>query len=243
MRRIGHITPSSNTVLEPLVARMSAELAEAATQHFTRLAVRDIGLDGPSTGQFALDGLLNAATLLAQAPLDAIVWNGTAGSWLGSAHDERIIDAIRARTGLPATTATRSIFATFRRHGWTRIALAVPYTSDVTKRIVDEYAHNGIDVVHHVSLELVDNIAMGNVEEAGVADLVTRAYHPDADCIAVVCTNVSAARLTAALEERLGLPIVDSVSVTFAEGCRLAGLSPHLDGWGCILEAEGGKDH
>ena len=237
VRRIGHITPSSNTVLEPLVARMSAELVDAATQHFTRLAVRNIGLDAPSTNQFALEGLLDAATLLAQAPLDAIVWNGTAGSWLGSAHDERIIDAIRAATGLPATTATRSIFATLRRHSWTRVALAVPYTSDVTKRIVDEYARNGIDVVHHVSLELVDNIAMGSIEEAGVADLATRAHNPAADCIAVVCTNVSTARLTAALEERLGLPIVDSVIVTFAEGCRLAGLSPRLDGWGRVLAA------
>jgi maleate isomerase len=234
IRRIGHITPSSNTVLEPVVAQLNAVAACGASHHFTRLPVRTIAHDVASDAQFTLDGMVAAARLLAEAPLDAIVWNGTSGSWLGAEHDRRTIDAIRAATGLPATTATLALLATFRRHGWTRVALAVPYTADVTEQIVRAYASEGIAVVHHADLGLDDTVAMGDLTRADIAGLVARAAHPDAACIAVVCTNVGAAPLVAELEPEVDCPIVDSVAVTFLEGCRLAGRAPRFAGWGRV---------
>jgi maleate isomerase len=234
MLRIGHITPSSNTVLEPVVAQLNAAAACGTSHHFTRLPVRTIAQDAASDAQFTLDGMVAAARLLAEAPLDAIAWNGTSGSWRGAEHDRRTVEAIRAGTGLPATTATLAILATLTRHEWTRVALAVPYTSDVTERIVQAYAREGITVVHHADLGLDDTIAMGELTHAEIGGLVTRAAHPDAQCIAVVCTNVGAAPLVADLERRIDRPIVDSVAVTFLEGCRLAGRVPRFAGWGRV---------
>ena len=85
-RRLGMITPSSNSVLEPVTAAMLAASPDV-TAHFSRLRVTEIALDAPALGQFDPGHMLAAAELLADAKVDAIAWNGTSASWLGIAPD------------------------------------------------------------------------------------------------------------------------------------------------------------
>src|SRR5690242_2381545 len=101
--RVGMITPSSNSVLEPVTAAMLADRADV-TAHFTRLRVTEIALDAAALGQFDPGHMLPAAELLADAKVAAIAWNGTSASWLGIGRDESLCAAIAARTGIAATT-------------------------------------------------------------------------------------------------------------------------------------------
>jgi maleate cis-trans isomerase len=64
-RKVGHITPSSNTVLEPLTMLMSRDYDARASHHFTRIKVDAITLEPRHTGQFSSDAMLAAAELLA----------------------------------------------------------------------------------------------------------------------------------------------------------------------------------
>src|ERR1700751_5751372 len=105
-RRLGMITPSSNSVLEPVTAAMVADVA-GITAHFSRVRVTEIALDAGALDQFDASVMLPAADLLADAKVDAIAWNGTSASWLGVSRDRSLCDAITARTGAPATTSTR----------------------------------------------------------------------------------------------------------------------------------------
>src|SRR5258707_15896628 len=108
-RRVGMITPSSNSVLEPVTAAMLAGRSDV-TAHFARLRVTEIALDAPALNQFAPGHTLPAAALLAAAKVGSIAWYGTSPSWLVIAHDDSLSAAIVARTRLAATTTTLACF-------------------------------------------------------------------------------------------------------------------------------------
>jgi maleate isomerase len=235
VKRIGHLMPSSNIAIEPLTYALESAAGDAASHHFGRVSVTRVAADPATERQFALDTMLAAATLLAEAPLDAIVWNGTSASWRGIERDRELITAITAATGLPATTASLALLATMERRGWRRIALAVPYTAALTDAIVAEYTRAGFEIVHAARLDIDDNVAIGNVTGDRLRDLLRAAAHNGPDAIAVVCTNLDATSLAAEMEAELGCPIVDSIGVTFAAARARCGLETQLAGWGAVL--------
>jgi maleate isomerase len=85
--RIGMLTPSSNTCLEPVTAAILRDAGSPAAMYASRVPVTRIALDAHATAQFQENVMVSAARLLADARVDVIVWNGTAGSWLGIDHD------------------------------------------------------------------------------------------------------------------------------------------------------------
>ena len=73
---LGMLTPSSNTVLEPMTSAMVAGLADVSV-HFGRFRVIEISLGKQALQQFDDGPILEAARLLADARVDVIAWNGT----------------------------------------------------------------------------------------------------------------------------------------------------------------------
>jgi maleate isomerase len=59
-RRIGMLTPSSNTVLEPYTAAMLAPFGDEASAHFGRLRVVEISMSEASQSQFTLEPILGS---------------------------------------------------------------------------------------------------------------------------------------------------------------------------------------
>src|SRR4051794_29816841 len=96
--RVGMLTPSSNTCLEPVTAAMLLGAKAPAAMYASRVPVTRIALDGQATAQFQVEPMVAAARLLADARVDVIVWNGTAGSWLGVDHDHALVAAIEKAT-------------------------------------------------------------------------------------------------------------------------------------------------
>jgi maleate isomerase len=235
LKKLGHITPSSNTAVEAVTAMMNVSLADRCSHHFARLPVTAVKLDAATETQFALDSMVGAAMALADAPLDAIVWNGTAGSWLGPERDEELCRRITEATGLPASTSTLAFLEAFRVMGVSRIGLAVPYVRELTDRIGLVYGRLGVEVVSKADLGQSVNHDIGNNSLDVIRQVVRDADSPEADCIAVVCTNFPATLVLDEMERELGKPIVDSIAVTFWKACLMAGVAPVMDGWGALM--------
>src|SRR5947208_15111320 len=119
-KRLGMITPSSNSVLEPVTSGMLAGVTDV-TAHFSRFRVTEIALDVAALNQFDASVMLPAADLLADAKVEAIAWNGTSASWLGSGRDRSLCAAITARTSAPATTSTLACIDAVRAVGVGRV--------------------------------------------------------------------------------------------------------------------------
>jgi maleate isomerase len=235
MKRIGMITPSSNTMVEPLTSAMTAHLLDDLSVHYARIPVTRIALDQGSLDQFEREAMLGAARLLADAHVDVICWNGTSGAWKGLAADEAICAAITEETGIPATTGTLAQVSAFRAHGIGRYALAVPYLAEVRDAIVEVYGGAGFSCVGSAHLGISTNFAFAEVGLDTLRDLVRQADHPTAEAVVVVCTNLAAARVVAELEQELGKPVHDSLVVSLWEPLRMLGWNQPIPGWGRLL--------
>lgn len=237
LKKVGHITPSSNTALEPLTALMNRGFESAITHHFARIVVRQLKLNETSAAQFDLAPMLDAARLLADAPLDAQVWNGTSASWLGLENDQRLAEEIERQTGIAASTTTLAYYEAYKLLGVSRVALAVPYTDDLTQKIIAEYARHAVEVPSYAILDKFQNTEIGNTPLDDVVALIRRADSPQTQCISVVCTNLPAASLVGELEAELGKPILCSIALTYWKGCRLAGADSRRPEWGMLLDS------
>ena len=93
--RLGVLTPSSNTALEPLTSAMVGSLP-GVSAHFSRFTVTEISMRDQSLNQFDDSKILEAARLLADAHVDVICWSGTSASWLGELRLNSLPAAFRA---------------------------------------------------------------------------------------------------------------------------------------------------
>ncbi|WP_427135398.1 maleate cis-trans isomerase family protein [Pseudarthrobacter sp. S9] len=232
--RIGMIVPSSNTCLEPQSYRILGERRDV-TLHFTRINVTRIALDESSDTQFDAAGMRAAAELLATSDVDVIAWNGTSGSWLGADHDRALVRGITEATGIPATTSTLAYLEAFKSFGTDRIGMLTPYTADVNEAVVGSYAREGIKTIDHRHLDLSDNESFARVtdQEMLPGALELAASRPDA--LIYLCTNLYGANITAEVEERTGVPVLDSVAVTLWHCLKLAGSPLLAPRWGRLL--------
>jgi maleate isomerase len=229
--RLGFLTPSSNTALEPLASAMLAPAGVGA--HFARFRVVEIGLGEDALAQFDPAPMLSAAELLADARVDAIVWSGTSGGWLGLDADRELCRAIEARTGIAATTSTLALVAAL---GGGRLGLVTPYVDDVQERILATLAGAGIEVVAERHLGRSENHAFATVPAEELRRLVRETAAAAPDAVTTFCTNLRAAQLVPALEDELGLPVYDTVSLGVWAGLGLAGLDPAaVRGWGRLF--------
>jgi len=234
--RLGVLTPSSNTALEPLTSAIVATVP-GASAHFSRFSVTEIALDARALGQFDDAKILAAAELLADARVDAIGWSGTSSGWLGFERDRVLCDRIRERTGIPATTAVLALNEWLALRGARRIALVTPYTDDVQQRIVANYAAEGIEVVAERHLGIRTNHAFAEVEPAQLRTLIGEVAAAQPQAITTFCTNLRAAPLAVEVERTLGIPLLDTVSTTVWGMLRAAGANPaQVQGWGGLFQ-------
>ena len=238
--RLGMLTPSSNTVLEPAMAAMTVGVP-GLSLHASRFRVTQIALSAEADAQFEFAPMVAAAELLADARCDAIAWNGTSASWLGFERDEALCAAITAATGIPATSAVLGFRDLFRATGVRRVGLVTPYTADVQARIGANWAAAGFPCTAERAVGLSENFAFAQVAEDRIEAMIRDVVREGCDAVAIVCTNMRGAALAGRLERELGVPIHDSVSVTLRASLLLAGADlsgpafAPLRGWGSLF--------
>jgi maleate isomerase len=233
--RIGMLTPSSNTALEPALAVMAADVPGLAI-HISRFRVTEISLSPTGLDQFAAAPMVAAAELLADAEVDAIAWNGTSASWLGFSRDEELCRRITASTGVPATSASLAFREAGRALGLARIGLVTPYTTDVQERLRATWAEAGLPCTAERHLGLSRNFAFADVPERTIGAMVRTVAAEGCDAAAIVCTNLSGTAIAPELERELGIPVLDSIAVTLWGALRLLSVdtSP-LARWGRLF--------
>ncbi len=236
--RLGMLTPSSNTVLEPITSAMLAGLPEV-TAHFGRFKVTEIALSDQSQQQFDEAEILRAAELLAHAKVDVIAWNGTSASWLGFDRDERLCERIRAATGIKAATTTLAYRGLLRRAGG-RIGLVSPYTDDVQQKIIANWGASGLGIAAERHLGITDNYAFAEIEEGTIERLIREVAAEGAHSAVILCTNMRGAALADRVEAETEVTVYDSVAVTLWKCLGIAGVqSARIRGWGRLFEAPG----
>jgi maleate isomerase len=236
---LGILTPSSNTILEPVTAAMLAGLPEVSA-HFARFRVTEISLRDQALGQFDADPILAACDLLADARVDCIAWSGTSSGWLGLQRDRDLCAAIAARTGIRATTSVLALVELFRLLGVARYGLVTPYLDEIQAPILDNFAREGFTCAAERHLGDRGNFSFSEYDGATIARLAREVAAARPQAIAILCTNLRGAPLAAELERELGIPVLDSVATAVWGSLRLAGVDTRrVAGWGRLFALPG----
>src|ERR1041384_456016 len=232
---LGMLTPSSNTILEPVTTAMISGLPEV-TAHFSRFKVTEIALSGPALAQFDDSEILRAAELLAHAKVNVIAWNGTSSGWLGFERDVRLCERIQQATGIPACTAMLALNELLALTGAKRVGFVTPYLDDVQARINANYEKAGYTVAADRHLRIQDNFSVSAISAKQMPARTGEVAAAKPDAIAIVCTNMRGAPLAAELETQHGIPVYDTVSTTVWKSLKIAGVdTARIKGWGTIF--------
>lgn len=233
---LGMLTPSSNTVLEPVTCSIVGALPEVSA-HFSRFRVTEIALSDSALGQFTTDRLLEAASLLADAKVDAIAWNGTSAGWLGFEADYELCDQIQSKTGIPATTSVLALNEIFQQQGVKTFGLVTPYRDEVQQKIIANYGAAGFDCIAERHLQRQNNFSFSEVTADEITAMVREVAAAKPDAITTFCTNLRAAPLVESLEATCQIPIYDTISVVVWKALKLAGIDPaRVEGWGRLFQ-------
>jgi arylmalonate decarboxylase len=206
-----------------------------------RFLARGVGVRSltPEGYDGAWDGILPAAEHLAKAGVDAIMVIGTSLTFYRGAdlHD-RLIEKLRALTGLPVSTMSQAVVDGLRACGAQRIAVATAYADDVNDRLKAFLVAQGFDVL---ALEGFGLFGFGEPESKSEADIIALgskvcAAAPAADGLLISCGGLRTLGVATPLEERLGIPVVASTQAAFWAALRLIGDSGAVAGRGRLLE-------
>jgi len=232
---LGVLTPSSNTVLEPLTQAIVADLKDV-TAHFGRFRVTEISLKDHALDQFVNKPIVEASLLLADARVNTIVWSGTSSGWLGFDADERLCNDIQSATGIPASTSVLALNEIFTKTGVKRFGLVTPYLDEIQDRIIANYRTAGFECVASENLRDRGNFSFSEITEEKLIDMVRQAAKAKPDAITIFCTNLRGAGIVERMEQEVGIPIYDTVATAVWKGMKIAGAdTARVKGWGRLF--------
>lgn len=231
---VGMITPSINKALEPVSGAIAVQIPSLSL-HFSRVRVTRVGVDDEAIAPLQPEAFLEAASLLKDAAVDVIMWNGTSGSWVGLEWERKLCRIIEQETGIRASGSTLALMRAFKAMNIARYSLAVPYDAEHLQKIVDVYRNEGLECAAADTLAILDGLALAHLTRQQIEDQVRRVAVPDTQAVAIVCTNVASGWYVDELERELRVPILDSVIVTLWEAMHLCGMRPQIKGWGRLM--------
>lgn len=234
LARIGLIYIASSVVMEEEIGAMSAP---GVSTHTARIRLPKVTVEGIEEMMNAPE-LETAARHAAAPPIDVLCFGGTSASFLhGTAYDQALIRKIEGWTPGPVvTTASTATLAALRQVGAGKVALATPYVGAIHERAIRFLSENGHEVVRSAHLDITDDHALAEVSLEEVYDHVLSVDHADATAIFVSCTNFRTVGAIAALENRLGKPVISAIQASFWHCLHLLNVKGAKPGYGRLFQ-------
>jgi len=209
--RFGVLVPFTNTNLEPDMAKLAPK---GVSVHVARLG----GYDAAAIPDEAQMSGLGAARLdeplrlIAGTRPDVVLYGCTSATLThGRQFDAVLATRIRAATGAPTVTAAAALVEALKQLGASRVGFASPYVGAINSAAVAFLAEAGVETVACADIGRdLDNYGQGELTPEEVFDLACRADHPEADGIALSCTDMRSVEAIERLETVLDKPVVSS---------------------------------
>jgi arylmalonate decarboxylase len=187
----------------------------------------------------AMAAILPAAEHLAKKGVDAIMVIGTSLTFYkGAAVHRRLLDELRAATGLPVSTMSQAVVDGLRAVGAKKVAVATAYDGEVNRRLKDFLTDEGFSVGAIDGFGITDFGGPARMGEQDIVDLSARVCEQagEPEGVLISCGGLRTLGVAKPFEERHGVPVVSSTPAAFWAAMRLVGESGKLAGYGKMLE-------
>lgn len=222
-----HLSGQVNAVLSPPVDFFTARIANSP--QVTAATLADMQSRITATAELILAG----------DTLDVVAYCCTSASVVmgEQAVFERLLAAQpNAKFTTPVTAAMASLHALDA----SRIAVLTPYRNEINQQIASYLSDRGFDVACFGSFnEEMDPVVAcidASSIETGIQQLIDSLHGVDrVDAVFVSCTSIRLLHALAAIESRLGVPVITSNQALIWHCLRLAGCDQSVPGFGSLL--------
>ncbi|MFX0198709.1 MAG: aspartate/glutamate racemase family protein [Candidatus Hodarchaeota archaeon] len=235
--KLGLLVPAANGVCEMEFHKLISNI-EGICLYTTRMG---------GTGKLTISSLTDmlnevddAAEKVAQAKVDLIIFACTSGSLVkGSGYDQKIIEKISKRTGIPAVATATAVINALKEMGINKVAVATPYTDEVNQRVRSFLEGNGFQVLNLKGLGIVDTVERSELPPIAAYRLAREIYNSNSevDGIFISCTNFRNIEIIESLERDLSKPVVTSLQATVWAALRKVGIHEPISGYGKLLRS------
>jgi maleate isomerase len=239
-RRIGLIVPSSNTTIETEVPEMLRRIEdETFTFHSSRAVLHSVD---PESLDRMVGELDRCGNELCDARVDAIVYACLVALMARGpgAHVEsegKLAEIVAERgTDAAVLSSAGALVRGLRALGLSRIAILTPYLKPLTAKVVEYLEAEGFTVTDAMSLEVSDNVAVAELDQARLPGLAAQLDLGDAQGVVIsACVQMPSLAAIEPAEQRLGLPVLSAATATVYELLDGLGMPPVVPGAGALL--------
>jgi maleate isomerase len=235
-KRIGLIVPSTNTTCE---ADYQMALPPGITVHGQRLWLTNEGTGDEVFNRMNAE-IESGARYLATARMDVIVYGCTTGSFFkGPGWDREMCGVIERASGVPAVATSPSVVDALRSFGARRVSVATPYPEWNNQKLRAYLEAQGFEVLNvdgEPRAAASGNQGINDQDPESVVEFAAKTCRPEADALLCSCTAWRSVEAVAAIEARIGKPVVTSNQSTIWASLRALGVTQPVKGFGRLLE-------
>lgn len=152
--------------------------------------------------------LVVAEAIAAIKPTVVLFGCSSAAALLGNEGALKFYDQLAEIIGAPVIGINPMLFRKLEREGIKRLSLVAPYEQVITDALADQLAAAGYEVVTKASMEMPNNVKVGQVSVEDVTRFTLENVASDVDGVLVACGNLRAYEAAAAIRQKTGLPVV-----------------------------------
>ncbi len=241
--RVGLIVPSSNVTMETelpaMLARHNSVQSSGFTFHSSRAALHRV--DAESLRRMVVESD-RCANELADARVDVVAYACliaimAEGRGAHESAESRLSERLAAAgSSAPVTSSAGALVRSLQRLDINRVALVAPYMKPLTKVVIDYLAAYGIEVVSSVSLEVADNVEVGQLDPSRLKSHAGRLNLDEADAIILsACVQMPSLPAIEEVERMFGRPVLSAATATTYEVLDLLGKEPCVPRAGAAL--------
>lgn len=233
--KIGLIYIASAYAMETEFVKMSPP---GVTTHTTRVALSEDPKHFTVDDLISLeDDAIDAARLLAQAPLKSIAFGCTSGSFVnGIAYDEQLIAQMESVSSIPCTTTATAVLNALKALSVNKIAIATPYAESVNELAYDYFTAGGLTITNMTGLGIMNDYKISKLDLNTIYQRAVDTVTDDSEAIFISCTGLSTVPLIKALEEDLNIPVITSNQATFWHALKIANIKSRQKNLGKLFE-------
>ncbi|MEW5977919.1 MAG: aspartate/glutamate racemase family protein [Acidobacteriota bacterium] len=233
--RIGVMVPSTNTTCEADFQRVAPA---GVTIHGQRLWLTNDMLSEEGMNRMNAD-IETGARYLGTARVDVVAYACTTGSFYkGPGWDREMVTIIERAAKAPAVATSPSVVDALRFFQARKVSVATPYPDWSNRKLQAYLEAAGFEVLNvegEPTAARGGNQDINDQEPEVVLEFASRSCRPQADALLCSCTAWRSLEVAAALEDRIGRPVVTSNQATIWAAFRKLGIGASVPGFGRLL--------
>jgi maleate isomerase len=244
--RIGLIVPSSNITMEteiPAMLRARQTIApDLFTFHSSRMRMRKVTKEELAAMDRQAD---RCAEELSDAEVDVIGYAclvaimSMGPGYHREAEDRLGSVARRNHASTQLVSSAGALIEGLRALRAQRVAMITPYMKPLTRLVTDYIEGEGIRVNDAMSLEIADNIAVGERDPRALIDIFPILESRDADVIVLsACVQMPSLEAISVIEASCGKPVVSAAVCTVYSMLKRLGLPTRVPNAGALLSGD-----